>query len=99
MNLDNERKAFEAWAYSNKWNIFRVRDMGIDKYVDDFVDGAWHGWIASANREGYKLVPVEPTDIEIESIKEKHWDMRGCQLCKSDYIDLYKAMIGSCDDH
>ena len=98
MNHDNERKAFEAWAYSNKWNIFRVRDMGIDKYVDDFVDGAWHGWLASANREGYKLVPVEPTDIEIESIKEKHWDMRGCQLCKSDYIDLYKAMIGACDE-
>ena len=98
MNLDNERKAFEAWAYSNKWNIFRVRDMGIDKYVDDFVDGAWHGWLASANREGYKLVPLEPTDIEIESIKEKHWGMRGCQLCKSDYIDLYKAMIGASYD-
>ena len=43
--------------------------------------------------EGFVLVPKEPTDIEIESIKEKHWDMRGCQLCKSDYIDLYKAMI------
>ena len=98
MNHDNERNAFEVWEYSNKWNIFRVRDMGIDKYVDDFVDGAWHGWLASANREGYKLVPVEPADIEIESIKEKHWDMRGCQLCKSDYIDLYKAMIGACDD-
>ena len=98
MNTEEQRKAFEAWAYSNKWNIFRVRDMGIDKYVDDFVDGAWHGWIASANREGYKLVPVEPTDIEIESIKEKHWGVRGCQLCKSDYIDLYKAMIGACDN-
>ena len=36
--------------------------------------------------EGFVLVPKEPTDIEIESIKEKHWDMRGCQLCKSDYI-------------
>ena len=59
MNHDNERKAFEAWAYSNKWNIFRVRDMGIDKYVDDFVDGAWHGWLASTNRQGYKLVPVD----------------------------------------
>ena len=59
MNHDNERKAFEAWAYSNKWNIFRVRDMGIDKYVDDFVDGAWNGWLASSNREGYKLVPVD----------------------------------------
>ena len=48
---------------------------------------------AQAVPEGFVLVPKEPTDIEIESIKEKHWDMRGCQLCKSDYIDLYKAMI------
>ena len=50
---------------------------------------------AQAVPEGFVLVPKEPTDIEIESIKEKHWDMRGCQLCKSDYIDLYKAMIGA----
>ena len=53
---------------------------------------------AQAAPEGFVLVPKEPTDIEIESIKEKHWDMRGCQLCKSDYIDLYKAMIGACDE-
>lgn len=102
MNLNNERKAFEAWAYSNKWNICRYPKsdyhMKEGQYCDEFVNGAWHGWIKSANREGYELVPVEPTDIEIESIKEKHWGMRGCQLCKSDYIDLYKAMIGACDE-
>ena len=57
--MKTERELFEAWAYSKKWNIFRVRDMGIDRYVDDFVDGAWSGWQASANREGYKLVPVD----------------------------------------
>ena len=59
---------------------FRVRDLASVKK-------------ARAVPEGFVLVPKEPTDIEIESIKEKHWDMRGCQLCKSDYIDLYKAMI------
>ena len=92
MNLDNERKAFEAWAYSNKWNIFRVRDMGIDKYVDDFVDGAWHGWIKSANREGYKLVPVEPT---------KEMLNLGYRVKHEKIIDLgrvYKAMIGASYD-
>ena len=92
MNLDNERKAFEAWAYSNKWNIFRVRDVGIDKYVDDFVDGAWHGWLASANREGYKLVPVEPDQQMIyagESAEHK-----GC----ISVAVVYKAMIGACNN-
>jgi hypothetical protein len=54
---------------------------------------------AQAVPEGFVLVPKEPTDIEIESIKEKHWDMRGCQLCKSDYIDLYKAMIEAQEQH
>ena len=91
MNHDNERKAFDAWAYSNKWNIFRVRGMGIDKYVDDFVDGAWHGWLASANREGYKLVPIEPTKNMIISGNEYYSE--SCSLS-----GLYKAMIGACDE-
>lgn len=93
MNTEEQRKAFEEWAYSNKWNIFRVRDMGIDKYVDDFVDGAWHGWLASANREGYKFVPVEPDQQMIyagESAEHK-----GC----ISVAVVYKAMIGVCDDH
>lgn len=38
------RKEFEAWAYSNKWNINRCVNMGIDYYADDFVDGAWHAF-------------------------------------------------------
>ena len=93
MNLDNERKAFEAWAYSNKWNIFRVRDMGIDKYVDDFVDGAWHGWLASTNRQGYKLVPAEPTLKMLEGAADEH------VAHGASYAGIYKAMIGACDDH
>ena len=83
-------------------------------YTGDGVESINHQWTtwcacigmlhlevkeAQAVPEGFVLMPKEPTDIEIESIKEKHWDMRGCQLCKSDYIDLYKAMIGACDDH
>ena len=77
-------------------------------YTGDGVESINHQWTtwcacigmlhlevkeAQAVPEGFVLMPKEPTDIEIESIKEKHWDMRGCQLCKSDYIDLYKAMI------
>ena len=94
MNLDNERKAFEAWAYSNKWNIFRVRDTGIDKYVDDFVDGAWHGWLASANREGYKLVPLEPTERMLDNAYSSISD----NLHYADLENIYTAMIGACDE-
>ena len=72
----------------------------LDKYPDgtywhERAQMSWDMWQASANRQGYKLVPVEPTDIELDAIKEAHWDMRGCQLCRSDYNDLYKAMIGA----
>lgn len=66
MNHDNERKAFEGWAYSNKWNICRYPKsdyhMKERQYCDEFVNGAWHGWLASTNREGYKLVPVNSDD-------------------------------------
>ena len=95
MNLDDERKAFEGWAYSNKWNIFRVRDMGIDKYVDDFVDGAWHGWIKSANRESYKLVPLEPTERMLDSAYSSISD----NLHYADLENIYTAMINSCDNN
>ena len=97
MNLDNERKAFEAWAYSNKWNIFRVRDMGIDKYVDDFVDGAWHGWLASANREGCKLVPVEPNFETMQEMNVALIENSG-ETPKYRMQQVYKAMIGVCDN-
>ncbi len=95
-----ERELFEEWAYSNKWNIFRVRDMGIDRYVDDFVDGAWHGWQESSNRKGYKLVPVEANDCMKCSVRDFDPDIEDYanmgkfeweELCG----DIYKAMIGA----
>ena len=87
MNHDNEKELFKR-AYLN----LRTADS------IPFPDAVFDEYVRLRDSEGYKLVPLEPTDIEIESIKEKHWGMRGCQLCKSDYIDLYKAMIGACND-
>ena len=98
MNIEEQRKAFEQFCIKDdEFCIHRY--AGDPNYSDDYTQCAWLAWLASANREGYKLVPLEPTDIEIESIKEKHWSMRGCQLCKSDYIDLYKAMIEAQKQH
>ena len=99
MNHDNKRKAFEEWAYSNKWNICRYPKsdyhMKEGQYCDEFVDGAWHGWIKSANREGYKLVLVEPTDVKLKEF-QKIWFDSGCAhiMKKKTAFDLYKAMIG-----
>ena len=93
--MKTERELFEAWAYSKKWNIFRVRDMGIDRYVDDFVDGAWSGWQASASREGYKLAPVEPSADLVNDGHQVflgHFNEGGQTGGRSLYF-AYKAMI------
>ena len=102
--MKSEKELFLEWHFL-QWKLNNAVTDTVDfaKVLYDRVYSHDHtssvrdvelkAWQASASREGYKLVPVEPTDIEIESIKERHWSMRGCQLCKSDYIDLYKAMI------
>lgn len=110
MNVEKEREAFEEWAYSNKWNICRYPKsdyhMKEGQYCDEFVDGAWHGWIKSANREGYKLVPVEPTQGMIdkavcdtpETPSQDYWHS-GQPISDDQAIACYKAMIGACYDH
>ena len=93
--MKTESELFEAWAYSKKCNIFRVRDMGIDRYVDDFVDGAWNGWQASTQREGFVLVPVEPT-LKMSVAYEKN----SIAPVSSLSVAGYKAMIKVIDnDH
>ena len=94
---DSRKIQFNEETEQFMWRKNNVSDTEVE-YVH-LMNQRWYAWLACAKSkaqavpEGFVLVPKEPTDIEIESIKEKHWDMRGCQLCKSDYIDLYKAMI------
>lgn len=70
---------------------------------DDDMEVAWTAWQASAQREGYKLVPVELVD----EIEDKIWDnlsanhtitnQEGDGFIPIEDIDLggiYKAMIG-----
>lgn len=59
--MDELRDRFEKIAYENKWNIFRVRDMGLDHYVDEFVDGAWWGF--------------KEQQIKLDAIKKKLSDI------------------------
>ena len=93
--IDIEIIISEGFKFNPNINQYYHPDHTNHRLSYAYLMGAWMVWQekAQAVPEGFVLVPKEPTDIEIESIKEKHWDMRGCQLCKSDYIDLYKAMI------
>ena len=86
MSVEKERKAFEAWLKSLNENGRTTYFLGQESTV------AWEAWQASANREGYKLVPVEPTQEMIyagESAEHK-----GC----ISVAVVYKTMIGACDD-
>lgn len=101
MNVDKERKAFEEWCqreylftpeFNNKRNIYKVaREHSM-----------WLAWQASANREGYKLVPVEPT----KTMQQAAFDVYEVCNYKSYGLNsgtgvrdmIYKAMIGACDE-
>ena len=94
--MRNERNAFEAYFKTVWKGIDLIQTVGEDfafklfdgKYVEGIVEEHWNTWQASIQREGYKLVPVEPTEDMI---------MAGCMEHGGyDVIDsksIYKAMI------
>ena len=96
--MRNERNAFEAYFKTVWKGIDLIQTVGEDfafklfdgKYVEGIVEEHWNTWQASIQREGYKLVPVEPSEDMI---------MAGCMEHGGyDVIDsksIYKAMIGA----
>ena len=96
--MRNERNAFEAYFKTVWKGIDLIQTVGEDfafklfdgKYVEGIVEEHWTAWQASASREGYRIVPVEPSEDMI---------MAGCMEHGGyDVIDsksIYKAMIGA----
>ena len=64
-----------------------VNDDG--EFTDSFCQSIYEMWQASAYREGYKLVPVEPT---------RKMEMAGMSA-GAGFVSrsIYKAMIGACE--
>ena len=92
MNIEEQRKAFEVVAEKLGYQLDKWSD---GEYVNDSTKTALKLWLASANREGYKLVLVEPTDVKLKEF-QKIWFDSGCAhiMKKRTAFDLYKAMIG-----
>lgn len=93
--MNSERNAFEeAFPIPAHWIEY---DEKRNKYYCPYAADAkaneyqarWESWQASTQRQGYKLVPVEPN----EKIKDA---MCGYE-CNTDVqiIGCYKAMIGA----
>ena len=68
----DERAAFEI-AFAGKFSFARFNDDYGNEYADAETCGAWQGWQARASLigqppEGWKLVPIEPTESALATI-------------------------------
>ena len=91
MNLDNERKVFDKWVLTHPDNL------DLTAYEENIMFDAW---LASANREGYKLVPVDPSKACLDNLGNVIFDNFGTTTTEVDRCaeKAYKAMIGACDE-
>lgn len=94
-----EREAFENFYETTRDYKFYVRHEMTKKQTMEFKNGkysvscvndAWLVWQAATQREGFKFVPVEPTERMIDAGMDEH----SYNECHSDVPDIYKAMIG-----
>lgn len=92
--MKTERNAFETYFKTVWKGIDLIQTVGEDfafklfdgKYVEDIVEEHWRTWQASAQREGYKLVPIEPTEeMYLSGVKERS--------SGGNTVDVYKSMI------
>ena len=90
--MKTERELFQkeyckVQMIADKGDTFEQYPNG--DYVRHSLQLAWLMWQASANRQGYKLIPIEPT-------KEMLIAADGCVIDgKVTSNNIYKAMIGA----
>lgn len=100
MSVEKEREAFEAYYIANHHDgdihpnqqLLEWSEKG-EFYFASSVNDLWDMWYASANREGYKLVPIKCTNNMAHAAKEVDG-----RLSAFKYGDVWEAMIGACDD-
>ena len=81
MTIEEERELFDKWYGKKPRGWFEAVRYNT----------AWRAWLASANREGYKLVPLEATQEMVDAVYNS-------TLASDDLEGIYKAMIGACDN-
>lgn len=88
--MKTEREMFlyelegRGFIFKNKTWIHGLGDVG-GLFDDDQLNMVWEMWCASAQRQGYKLVPVEPTIAMVRAYYETP---------KPTASRCYQAMIG-----
>lgn len=96
--MNSERELFEEWYCRNhtglkQSDLAKFRTLSGYSFSDSLkINISWEAWQASAQRQGYKLVPVEPTKEMLNcGYKVKHEKI-------IDLGNVYKAMIGAVDE-
>ena len=92
--MKTERELFELWCIKDDEFCIHRDTEKCEDYSEWDTQAAWRAWQASAQREGYKLVPVEPTERMLDSAYSSISD----NLHYADLENIYKAMIGACDE-
>ena len=87
IKMKTERDLFNEWL-----KYYEKHDVVIDQLQRAFM---WQAWQASTSREGYKLVPVEPTERMLDNAYSSISD----NLHYADLENIYAAMINSHDNN
>ncbi len=70
-NNEFVKTIIHRYEWSDEFNNYQIKDCVINGNVFNFIEaerdqpilnGAWFGWQVSVQREGYKLVPCNPTE-------------------------------------
>ena len=102
--MKTERELFlyelsgHGYEFKNKTWIHGMGDVG-GMFDDDQLNMVWEMWTASAQREGYKLVPLQPPNEVIVAIEKKVENQLEASGINQDPFRLdgetiYEAMIG-----
>lgn len=93
MSIEKEKEMFEAWyeKHHNGRQISRDYVCEDNSYSIGYANAMWISWQASAKRQGYKLVPVDPCEKTLNAM----WEALDGNAESMDCIEQsYKAMIG-----
>lgn len=84
------RSEIELFLYELGGHGYGFKDLSYDEngFKDSILNMVWEMWQASANREGYKLVPVEADKKILKAGVDERRNM-------GSVLDVYKAMINA----
>ena len=82
----NERELFEEECKTLNYSGDMTKHHSGSFYINHTTNWMWQMWLSSKNREGYKLVPVEPS--EHQKRKAEHLYVVEC-------ASIFDAVIGA----